>query len=289
MKTLSSSLQSHVEQEVTTKATIWKLERRDGAVTLGFTDHDADLVVDDGTGPRTYRADNGHKRTSIASSAGLAVDNLDVEGVFDDQGIDERDLVAGLWDHASISIAEVNWADPSQGVVRLRKGTLGEVRLIDGTWVAELRGLAQPLQQTIGEVYQATCTAELGDARCKVDLSAYTEAGTVASVVSPTIFVASGLSAQPDDYWAGGLVTWTSGANNGLALEVRSFDSATGEIELFLPVAFELTSGDTLSIYPGCRRRFEQDCRDKFANTVNFRGFPHVPIKDKIVNVPDQK
>ena len=44
MKTLSPALAAHMDGEVTTLATCWKLKRRDGVI-LGFTDHDTDVVV----------------------------------------------------------------------------------------------------------------------------------------------------------------------------------------------------------------------------------------------------
>jgi hypothetical protein len=40
---------------------------------------------------------------------------------------------------------------------------------------------------------------------------------------------------------------------------------------------FEVVVGDAYSLLPGCRKRLAEDCRDKFNNVVNFRGFPHVP------------
>ena len=45
MKTLPSSLQSHLDTGATTLAWCWRVTRGDGAV-LGFTDHDRDLTYD---------------------------------------------------------------------------------------------------------------------------------------------------------------------------------------------------------------------------------------------------
>ena len=35
-------------------------------------------------------------------------------------------------------------------------------------------------------------------------------------------------------------------------------------------------------IFAGCDKRFET-CQAKFANAVNFRGFPHIPGQDTII------
>ena len=37
--------------------------------------------------------------------------------------------------------------------------------------------------------------------------------------------------------------------------------------------------GTALQLIAGCDKRFET-CRDRFANAVNFRGFPHMPGRD---------
>jgi hypothetical protein len=132
MKTISAALAQHLAGEVTTLATLWKVQRRDGEI-FGFTDHDRDLVYDDGAGdgPITYAARSGYTRTAIQSTADLAVDNLDVETFFDAAGITEQDLRAGRWDHAEVQLMLVNRANLGQGHLALRRGFLGEVTITD--------------------------------------------------------------------------------------------------------------------------------------------------------------
>jgi hypothetical protein len=40
---------------------------------------------------------------------------------------------------------------------------------------------------------------------------------------------------------------------------------------------YTVAGGNTYSVIAGCTKRFAEDCVTKFANGVNFRGFPHVP------------
>ncbi|WP_439580665.1 DUF2163 domain-containing protein [Elioraea sp.] len=168
MKSVSSGLAAHLGERLTTLATCWRVARRDGML-FGFTDHDRDLVVDG----LTYRARTGYRRAAIASRGDLSVDDTDVEGILDAAEIDAASLRAGLWDGAEVRIFLVNWSDLTQGPLRLRKGRLGEViARDDGTFRAELRGLAQALNVTVGELYTPECRADLGDARCRVPLRA---------------------------------------------------------------------------------------------------------------------
>jgi uncharacterized phage protein (TIGR02218 family) len=82
----------------------------------------------------------------------------------------------------------VNYQDLGQGILKLRRGWLGEVTIRDGMYVTELRGMTQRLQMTVGEVYAPDCSADLGDARCGVNLAALEESGTVVAVNSGTAF-----------------------------------------------------------------------------------------------------
>jgi uncharacterized phage protein (TIGR02218 family) len=45
--------------------------------------------------------------------------------------------------------------------------------------------------------------------------------------------------------------------------------------------------GDDFSVVAGCDERLET-CRDRFANVVNFRGFPHIPGQDTVIRYPNR-
>lgn len=166
MKIVTTEMDAHLAQDVTTLATCWKVTRTDGVV-LGFTDHDLDLIIDG----VTFIASSGYFRSAIANSATTAVDNLEVNGFLDDQLISEADLRNGAYDYATVEIFAVNWADLTIGIVRLRYGLFGEVNFYpSGLFIVELRGLTQLYAQTIGFVYQPECRRDLGDEWCKFKL-----------------------------------------------------------------------------------------------------------------------
>lgn len=278
MKTISAALEAHLALETTTLATCWKVTLVNGTVH-GFTSHDRDLVVSG----VTYKASTGLLPSAISSGADLAVDNLDVVGALDASVITEADLNAGKWDYATVEIFQVNWADLTQGTIKLRNGKLGEIRFGRQQYSAELRGLTQLLQQAVGELYSATCRADLGDARCKITLASFTVTGTITSVTSNRVFTDSGRG-EGSAWFEGGKITFTSGPNNGLSMEVKSF-AAGGQFTLQLEMPFTVQAGNTYSVHAGCRKRFTEDCKNKFNNVVNFRGEPHVPGNDKLLEV----
>lgn len=274
MKPISPALQTHLSQEVTTLATCWKLTRRDATV-MGFTDHDRDLVI----GAVTYQAASGFTPTAVASASVLGVDNLDVEGMLSSGAIEEADLMAGLYDHAEISVFQVNYTDVSMGSLPLRTGWLGEVRMQGGRFVAEVRGLTQRLSQHIGTLYSPSCRAGFGDARCTINVAALTVTGSITGVTSRAILRDTARTEEGGTY-SYGTLSFTSGANTGLSMEVKIY--VPGEFTLFLPFPYEVTVGDTYTVTQGCDKTFET-CTQRFDNAVNFRGEPHVPGTDRML------
>ncbi|TCT12319.1 putative phage protein (TIGR02218 family), partial [Tepidamorphus gemmatus] len=218
MKTLPAGMQAHLDTGTTTLAWCWKLTRTDAQV-MGFTDHDRPIQFDG----VIYEAASGFSASEIASSLGLSVDNLDVDGALSSAAITEADIRAGLYDGAEVEIWRVNWADPDQRVL-MRRGTIGEVIRGELAFTAELRGLAQALDQTQGRTYQRICDADLGDARCKVDLdaAAFKATGSVTAATDDRILTVSGLGPFADGWFRHGRLVWTSGANAGLAGAIRA-------------------------------------------------------------------
>lgn len=170
MKVISPALAAHLKADTTTLVTAVKLTRQDGVVQ-GYTTHDKPLTFDcDGQGLVTYQPQGGYNRSAIASQLSLATDNLELEGLLDDDAITEADLLTGKYDNAELKFMLVNWQDLSQGVLKLRQGYIGQITLHRDTFVAEVRGLMDAYGQVIGELYTPDCRADLGDARCKVVL-----------------------------------------------------------------------------------------------------------------------
>lgn len=277
MLSLPIALQSKLDSGATTLARAWIVRRRDGAV-LGFTDHDRDLVVDG----VMCQAGTGFNASEATSRFNLATDGAEISGALADQSLTEADLAAGRFDAARIETWLVDWSDPSLSL-RTACAILGEVKREGEAFTAELRGLGDLLSQESGRLYTATCSADLGDARCRADLShpARHGEGVVVDVIATAGFVASGLGAFAAGLFNAGKLTWTSGANVGLAMEIKEHRVESGGVRIVLwqAMAEPIAPGDAFTLTAGCDKRFAT-CRDRFANAINFRGFPHIPGND---------
>lgn len=284
MKALSDTLAAHLQSGATTLCWCWRLTRRDGS-RLGFTDHDRDLAFD-GT---TFEAASGFTASEIREQVGLSVDNLEVSGALISDRLSEIALAAGDFDDATIEIFRVNWQDTAQRVLA-RKGSLGEVRRTGSAFTAEVRGLAHYLQQPRGRLFQYTCDADLGDARCGIELDdpAYRGTATVAAVIDARRLVVDGLDDYASGWFTRGMIAFTSGANVGRAMEVKShaIRGTNIEIELWQPMGEPIAIGDAITATAGCDKRIET-CAARFANAINYRGFPHMPGNDFVAAVAE--
>lgn len=285
MKTLPPALAAHLTGGLTTLCRCWRVDRHDGVI-MGFTDFDRDLAFDG----VSYRAASGFTASAIEGQLGLAVSNLDVQGALSADALTEDDLHAGRYDDAAVTIFLVNWADVSQRAI-LRAGHLGEVSRGKLAFSAELRGLAARLDQAAGRVFQRSCAWDLGDARCGVNLGVAERygIGAIVQVFDAFAFAASGLGALAAGALARGRLVWTSGANAGLAMEIRahSFSAGVARLVLSLPMGAPLAVGDGFRATVGCDHGFAT-CRDSFGNTLNFGGFPHMPGTDFAISYANQ-
>jgi uncharacterized phage protein (TIGR02218 family) len=281
MRALPPALTDHLQSGATTLCRCWRLTRRDGAVQ-GFTDHDEDLSFEE----TLFRAGTGFEGSELEARLGLAVTGAEVHGALADDSLNESDLAAGRCDDAKVEVFLVNWSDVAQRIL-LRTGHLGEVRREGAAFAAEVRGLSARLNEERGRIFAATCDADLGDARCAVDLetSVFRGEGSVLAVEGASLMRVAGLDSYANDWFTRGKFTFSAGPNAGLAVEVKEHRIEAGEVRLALwqQMPEPLAEGDLFSVTAGCDKRFET-CRMKFANAVNFRGFPHLPGNDFVAS-----
>jgi len=299
VKSISPALATHFGSDCMTLAVCWKLTTA-ANVVMGFTTHDQNIVYES----VTYQADTGMTNTAGAKKSDLSVDNCEVTAFLDSDSIQESDLRGGVYDWATVEIRIVNWADLTMGDMKVMSGTLGQVVMKNGLFTAEIRGLTQQLTTVIGALYGPICRAELYSGLngidmtnrylCMVDVTLYRQTGTVSSSVDAvTIVPASGLLmtgsatptiAAPSGWFNDGIITFTSGAMDGLSVEIKSWDGLT--LNTFLPMQFQPLAGDTFTIEPGCDHT-KNDCYGKFNNIINFRGEPDIPGMDLILLYPN--
>jgi len=111
--------------------------------------------------------------------------------------------------------------------------------------------------------------------------------GTLTGVTDNSNFADTSRT-EADDFWTFGLLTFTSGNNIGIGIEIKDYTLSTGALELYAAMPFTVASGDTYEVEAGCDKRLTT-CITKFDNVKNFRGEPYIPGQDHILRYPDAK
>ncbi len=284
MRTIPSALQTKLDSGATTLCRCWLIARSDG-VTQGFTDHDEDVPLD----AVTCRASTGLSGSEATQAFDLSVTGSELSGALNDNSLNEDDLAAGIYDAAAVELWLVDWSEPSLRV-QLAAGSLGEVKREGTAFTAEVRGITQRLAEDTGRLFTAACSADLGDARCKIDLdnAAYQSSGSIAALTGTSSFTVIGLDDFADGWFTAGKLTFINGANAGLSIEVKTHRNHSGvSLVLWQGMPQSIVIGDGFTITAGCDKRFST-CNSRFNNTVNFRGFPQIPGNDFVVRYPVQ-
>lgn len=125
---------------------------------------------------------------------------------------------------------------------------------------------------------------------------AYTKQGSVTGVTDNQVFTDSSRS-EAANWFRGGILTFTSGNNAGLAQQVKSFDGS--QFTLLHPMPFDVATSDAFTVHAGCNHLLKMpsdvkltaytgDCRQKFSpetsgNAANYGGEPETPGALKIL------
>jgi uncharacterized phage protein (TIGR02218 family) len=198
-------------------------------------------------------------------TAGASVDSVNA----DNQTFYSAALTAA-GPSTGVAITGVSNANP--GVVTLANDSL---HLVEGQAVTISGVLGMEVINTVTIARNPTATTfELRiDTSDTGDYPPYTSGGTVTPLGGGS------------GYYQFGIVTWLTGLNAGLSMEVKSY--VPGQVTLALPMPYAISDGspiDTFTISAGCDKSMTT-CRDRFNNIVNFRGEPYLPGIDKIIQV----
>jgi len=117
------------------------------------------------------------------------------------------------------------------------------------------------------DIYCLSCTAVLGDWRCKVNLELY-RVDITPQTLSDTVITSGVFETYPEGWFTGGFVAWSVGDGN---VDRRHIEAHQGDTLTMLGGTIGIPGGALLSVYPGCDFLIET-CHSKYGNELNFRG-----------------
>ena len=270
-------------------ARLWWIRRTDG-FDLRLTDHDHALTFD----LFEYTPIGGVDATAIRKAGALEEQNFEARGVISSDAITYDDLRAGRYHEAEVNEYAVDWLYPWAGALQHTRYWITETHFDGEQWTAQVSGIPYWLRFSTGDVLARNCGADLGDARCGVVATdpPYTLTGTVLEVLTGRLSFQAGNLVETDHLYDEGEVVWVTGQNAGIRCVIRDcafgrapWTSGAPVITLHMRTPHPIAVGDFATFKQGCDKK-RTTCRDKFSNLVNFRGFPHMPGTDKLIQTP---
>lgn len=252
----------------------WRIERADG-LGLALTSHDA-VICHEGV---DYQPAPGLLPSAVSKRSGLDPGSTEIDGAFSSAALTEEDLELGRWNGAKVRLTAVRWQEPDDRPVDLVCGEIGDVRIEDRGFSADLIGPAARLDDAICPATSAECRAAFGSPECGVDLAGRRRRAVVSGLIGQRL----GLDAPVGSEFEGGRLVVVSGRCSGWTSPVGAVED--GDVWLRDAPPSMLGAGCRVWLDEGCDKRFET-CRTRFANAVNFRGEPHLPGNDLLTRYP---
>lgn len=194
--------------------------------------------------------------------------------------LDNADVIVSTAYFSAIPIPALYNGSSPVGTLTTFRGAVGAVDVSDSEiylGISDYRYLAN--QNMPRNLYQGSCGHRLYDERCTLLAASFSRTGVVSGASSRAIIVSTPAVAAPGGSatFTLGILTITSGANNGFSRLVTSWDgSAT--FNLLAPFPFTISGGETFTVQAGCDKT-TTTCT-AFANIANFGGNPYVPIPE---------
>jgi hypothetical protein len=185
-------------------------------------------------------------------------------------------------------------APPAAVATTVFKGRLKVAKFDDSSIVIQMGGPTSLFDQMVPRpLVQLLCNATLFDGKCGLLRANWTFSATMPHPPAPGApfqYVVSALSwpqgplpALPAHYFAFGYIarTLADGTQQGMII-LDSTALAGGAMTLTLngDLSPFPTGSEPWSIVPNCAGRYQEDCKAKFSNPSNFRGFPNMPLTD---------
>ncbi len=159
-----------------------------------------------------------------------------------------------------------------QTVAFTKAGRLATMQVLS---LARAKGRAVPRF-----TYQGPCNHMLYDARCKISETdpSFEKFLTVASVdTTQTVLTVTGAGGftPAADFFVSGFIEFEDDFRDVVA------QGGAGDEDLTILVPFiDNPVGQQIRVLAGCKLRLTTDCELKFANVINFGGWPYVPTKN---------
>ena len=227
----------------------------------------------------TYVPFMGETGGGIQESIDLGIATIDFTMINSGTEFDAL-LNANDIDMALITVRRVHVSTPDGGSAEIYRGKLGDYSHDRNQLSGQARNFFNSINvQWPIYTYMDQCAWRFGSGPCGFNTASITVSSTCNPVSSGyRLGAVCAIASIANGYYEKGRFTFTSGTNSGQARSVR-VQSGT-RIEFSHSMPYDISSGDTFNLYPGCRKRIIDDCTSKYNNNRNALAFPWIPKQE---------
>ena len=281
MRNLDINFQSRLNSQVSTFAKCWQIiGKMDNEICI--TEHDEDIIAFG----KTFKSNNAFNATNLDLQNLPNSNRGAIEGAISIDGITENDILLGRFDNAQILLFLIDWQVP-QYFVQIWQGIIGDIKLNGQVFEFELSGLESQLGKNLGRKFSRICDADLGDAKCTINIENYTQSGNVVENISPSQLKANFAIAPVFENYKNGKLKFISGTMQNVEFPISSIETSGSAylINFKGQISQKYNIGASIKIYQSCDKNFAT-CKGRFNNGANFRGCPHMPGESIIYASP---
>lgn len=153
-------------------------------------------------------------------------------------------------------------------------GFISSIKYTEHSLVINVLPNIAKLNYSIGELFSPLCRECLGSDKCRVKLDDYKSTGIITSIISNDCFIGNHQlnKATNTGYYQYGIIKFLSGKLSGISMQIK--DEKDGKIYLLQQTNL-ISINDKYEIFAGCDKTLKT-CKEKFNNTLNFRGEPYI-------------
>lgn len=253
---------------------LYRFVEGDSAMIYTVTSSDEAQVYDAGFGNETY-APIAIGRTEAQGKGEMARQNIVITFGIDNETA-KRWFVTSLDFPLVVTVFSVD-----DGDVEIEwKGRLTSVSPKKATIEFTFESVFTSMRRMgLRQRYQKTCPHSLYGQGCRLDKEDFAISGHVSAVLNSTVTFPDAAS-YADGWFNAGIFEDQDGNLRFILSHVGSTLVLIRPMNTLIDyVAAHGYTGLTCRIFPGCNRT-TQNCNDKFANILNFGGFPFMPTKN---------
>ena len=243
--------------------------------TLYYAGHPSNIIF----GVQTYTAIGGG-RSPIRTTNELDVDEVtltvdNIDRFFADKVIKDEFIGRNL----VVKKVFLDELDSASKYVVVFDGKMDEPVIDQNKFQVKVRSWLDAIHHTTPRrMFSTLCNYQLYDSDCGITKAITSNQNNGTAIASSTtkVVVASIFTAYPNQHFNEGTIKMDTGSNAPLGREILDFDSSSMSATLRIGFPFTVNSGDTFTIYRGCRKGVS-DCISRFNNYVNYGGFTTIP------------